>query len=128
MFRTARILILFVILATVAAASASMQEFRIDQDRLWLRAETESLTHLLELFAAAGVQVQIDPAVQKTVNGDWLMRMWKKLSINSFPPTTTCSIGAGRPARSAKGSSSPGSVFFAKDSPTRPGRCSRCAA
>ncbi len=53
-------------------AQAEVGEFRMDQDRVWLRADGEPLTRMLERFAAAGVQVQIDPAAEKTVSGEWL--------------------------------------------------------
>ena len=46
-----------------------MLEFRLDQNRLWLTATNEPLPQLLEHFAAAGVDVQIDPAAQKTITG-----------------------------------------------------------
>jgi len=69
MFRPVHILLF--ILITVLTTSAEVREFRIDQDRLWLCADSEPLPRLLELFAAAGVQVQIDPGVQKTVSGEW---------------------------------------------------------
>ena len=69
MFRAAHIL-LFMLTVTLAV-SAEVREFRMDRDRLWLQAAGEPLPGLLEHFAAAGVQVQIDPAVQKTVGGLW---------------------------------------------------------
>jgi len=69
MFRTAQTLSFLLIAAL--AASAEVHEFRMDQDRLWLQVEGEPLSGLLERFAVAGVQVQIDPAVQKTVEGLW---------------------------------------------------------
>ncbi|MBL7012438.1 MAG: S8 family serine peptidase [Kiritimatiellales bacterium] len=69
MFRTAYILLFMLTAALVAPAE--VREFRMDQDRLWLRAAGEPLPGLLEHFATAGVQVQIDPAAQKTVGGLW---------------------------------------------------------
>ena len=69
MFRTAQILSFMLIAALTAAAE--VREFRMDQDRLWLQVEGEPLSGLLERFAVAGVQVQIDPAVQKTAEGLW---------------------------------------------------------
>jgi len=69
MFRPVHILLF--ILTAVLVTSAEVREFRIDQDRLWLCADSEPLPRLLEFFAAAGVQVQIDPSVQKTVSGEW---------------------------------------------------------
>jgi thermitase len=52
-------------------AQAEVGEFRLDQDRLWLTVENEPLPRLLEHFIRAGVQVEIDPAVHKTVSGVW---------------------------------------------------------
>ena len=59
--------------ALVAAFSATAEgyEFRMDQDRLWLDVENEPLTNVLAHFAAAGIRVQVDPGVQKTVSGQW---------------------------------------------------------
>lgn len=54
-----------------AAAASGVSEFRIDQDRLWLRAESEPLAGIFERFAEAGVEVNIDPGVQKEVSGAW---------------------------------------------------------
>ena len=48
---------------------AAVSEFRLDQNRFWLTASDEPLPRLLEHFAAAGIEVQIDPAAQKTVTG-----------------------------------------------------------
>lgn len=48
-----------------------MSEFRLDQNRLWLTAKDEPIPQLLEHFAAAGIEVQIDPAAQKTVTGSF---------------------------------------------------------
>ena len=48
---------------------ADVLEFRLDQNRLWLTAKDEPLPQLLERFAAAGIDVQIDPAAQKNVTG-----------------------------------------------------------
>ena len=50
---------------------AVVSEFRIDQNRLWLTAKDEPVQQLLGHFAAAGIEVQIDPAVQKTVTGSF---------------------------------------------------------
>lgn len=58
--------VLIFCLCNVASESAVL-EFRIDQNRLWLDAREEPLSRLLERFAVAGIDVQIDPAVQKTV-------------------------------------------------------------
>ena len=69
MFRTAHIL-LFMLIAAFASP-AEVREFRLDRDRLWLQADGVPLSGLLEHFAAAGVRVQIDPAVQKAVSGSW---------------------------------------------------------
>lgn len=57
--------------AVVFNAAAEVFEFRIDQDRLWLRVDDEPLPRLLERFAAAGVAVQIDPGAMKSVRGEW---------------------------------------------------------
>jgi hypothetical protein len=50
-------------------SQADVLEFRLDQNRLWLTAKDEPLPQLLERFAAAGIDVQIDPAAQKNVTG-----------------------------------------------------------
>lgn len=62
---------LFAVLAAALIGAAEVREFRIDQDRLWLRAENTPLSVVLEHFAAAGVHVQVAPGVQKTVTGEW---------------------------------------------------------
>jgi len=54
-----------------AAAVAEIGEFRIDQDRLWLHIKNEPLSSVLKNFADAGIMVQVDPGVQKTVSGSW---------------------------------------------------------
>jgi len=54
---------------TAASVPAVVSEFRLDQNRLWLAAENEPLPQLLGHFAAAGIDVQIDPDAQKTVTG-----------------------------------------------------------
>ncbi len=48
---------------------AGVSEFRLDQNRLWITVENEPLPQFLEHFAAAGIDVQIDPDAQKTVTG-----------------------------------------------------------
>lgn len=50
-------------------SESAVLEFRLDQNRLWLTAKDEPLPQLLERFAAAGIDVQIDPAVQKNITG-----------------------------------------------------------
>ena len=61
---------LILALCTAAASSpCAVPEFRLDQNRIWLTASNEPLAQLLEYFAAAGIEVQIDPAVQKTITG-----------------------------------------------------------
>lgn len=55
-------------------SSASVLEFRLDQDRLWLNATNEPLAQLLKHFLAAGVDVQIDPSAQKLVTGTYTDR------------------------------------------------------
>jgi hypothetical protein len=60
--------ILFVCLG-VFCSRAAVLEFRLDQNRLWLTAKNEPLPQLLERFAAAGIDVQIDPDAQKTITG-----------------------------------------------------------
>lgn len=54
-----------------ALVFGAVSEFRIDQDSLWLQAEGEPLPVLLERFAAVGVDVQIDPEIQKPISGSW---------------------------------------------------------
>lgn len=61
-----------VLCLAAACAQAAVSEFRLDQSRLWLAAQNEPLPQLLEHFAAAGIEVQVDPAAQKTVTGAWL--------------------------------------------------------
>ncbi len=64
----------FILLAfciTTAFAQAGVSEFRLDQNRLWLTAQEEPLSELLEYFAAAGIDVQIDPAAQKMITGSY---------------------------------------------------------
>lgn len=61
---------LFLVLCTVTASvQAVVSEFRLDQNRIWITAQDEPLSQLLGRFAAAGVDVQIDPDAQKTVSG-----------------------------------------------------------
>ncbi len=60
--------VLTVCLCACCAQSAVL-EFRLDQNRLWLTAQDEPLPQLLERFAAAGIDVQIDPAAQKSISG-----------------------------------------------------------
>lgn len=62
---------LFLILLAAFCSRAAVQEFQIDQDRLWLTANNEPLPDLLQHFAAAGVDVQIDPNIRKMVSGVW---------------------------------------------------------
>jgi hypothetical protein len=58
------------VLFTVAVAvQSAVLEFRLDQNCLWLTAQNEPLPQLLERFAAAGIDVQIDPAAQKSITG-----------------------------------------------------------
>ncbi len=62
----------FLIFCFCAGGSESaVLEFRIDQNRLWLTAKDEPLPQLLERFAAAGIDVQIDPAAQKSITGSY---------------------------------------------------------
>ena len=64
---------LFLFAAGLALSSAAaVSEFRIDQGRLWIRAENEPLAGLLERFANAGVTVQADAEAFKTVTGEWI--------------------------------------------------------
>jgi hypothetical protein len=51
------------------SSQSAVQEFRLDQNRLWLTAKDEPLPQLLERFAAAGIDVQIDPAAKKNITG-----------------------------------------------------------
>ncbi|MFA7257557.1 MAG: S8 family serine peptidase [Kiritimatiellales bacterium] len=61
--------VLVALCTTAFSIQAAVLEFRIDQDRLWLNAQNEPLSQLLEHFAAAGIAVQIDPDAQKTITG-----------------------------------------------------------
>jgi hypothetical protein len=58
-------------LAAATLLRAEIAEFRLDQNRLWLTVRDEPLPHLLEHFAAAGIDVQADPSAGKTVTGSW---------------------------------------------------------
>lgn len=60
---------LLVLCTVTASVQAVVSEFRLDQNRLWITAKDEPLPQLLEHFAAAGIDVQIDPAAEKTVTG-----------------------------------------------------------
>ncbi len=51
------------------SSQAAVLEFRLDQNRLWLTTKEEPLPQLLERFAAAGIDVQVDPSAQKMVTG-----------------------------------------------------------
>ncbi len=51
------------------SSQSAVLEFRLDQNSLWLTAKDEPLPQLLERFAAAGIEVQIDPAAQKNITG-----------------------------------------------------------
>ncbi|MEI7851074.1 MAG: S8 family serine peptidase [Kiritimatiellales bacterium] len=51
------------------SSQSAVLEFRLDQNSLWLTAKDEPLPQLLERFAAAGIDVQIDPAAQKSITG-----------------------------------------------------------
>ena len=70
MCNTFKTVILALCTAT-ASVQAAVSEFRLDQNRLWLTAKEEPMPQLLERFAAAGIEVQIDPAAQKTVTGSF---------------------------------------------------------
>ncbi len=70
MFKPIQLLV-FAFWGLTLFARADLHEFRLDQDRLWLTVENESLTSLLKNFARAGVRVEIDPAVQQSVSGVW---------------------------------------------------------
>jgi hypothetical protein len=65
MFKTS----FFPALLCAVCTSAAVREFRLDQNRLWLTVQNEPLPQLLEHFAAAGIDVQIDPAAQKSISG-----------------------------------------------------------
>jgi thermitase len=67
--RTVLPTVLLTFLICTLCLRADVLEFRLDQDRLWLTAKDEPLPQLLEQFAAAGVEVQIDPAAQKNITG-----------------------------------------------------------
>jgi len=59
----------FVLCLCALSLQSAVLEFRLDQNILWLTAEDEPLPRLLERFAAAGIEVQIDPAAQKNITG-----------------------------------------------------------
>jgi len=88
MFKTLKMVVL-ALWALSFFARAELHEFRLDQDRLWLIVENEPLTSLLENFALAGVQVEIDPTVRQLVSGTWRNRDVEKalktiLSPNNY--------------------------------------------
>jgi len=61
----------FLALSVAAFLQAEVEEFRLNQNSIWLTVRDEPLLQLLKHFAAAGVDVQADPAVAKTVTGSW---------------------------------------------------------
>lgn len=66
-----RLLTFCLLLITAVSVTGTVSEFRIDQDRLWLQVENEPLNTLLAHFSAAGINVEMDPGVQKSVSGNW---------------------------------------------------------
>ncbi|HKL23090.1 MAG TPA: hypothetical protein VJ904_14885, partial [Tichowtungia sp.] len=66
-----RRLIRWLVLTAACTALAEPREFRLDRECLWLCVTGEPLASVLEHFAAAGVDVQVAPGVQKTVSGEW---------------------------------------------------------
>ena len=66
---------LHIIILTLCAAAASLlaavSEFRLDQNRLWLTVQDLPLAQLLEYFADADIDVQIDPAAKKIITGSF---------------------------------------------------------
>jgi hypothetical protein len=64
-------IVLVCVFIFMQTAQSAVPEFRLDQDRVWLTAENEPLSQLLEHFAAAGIKVQSDPSAEKTVSGSW---------------------------------------------------------
>jgi len=72
--------------ALVFFVQAEVREFRLDQDRLWLTAENEPLSGLLEHFAKAGVRVETDPKVQKNISGTWRNRDVEKALKTMLSP------------------------------------------
>lgn len=62
-------MVLLTFLICTLCPKAAVLEFRLDQNRLWLTAQDEPLPQLLERFAVAGIDVQIDPAAQKNISG-----------------------------------------------------------
>lgn len=63
--------LLLAALISAGFAGASVLQFRLDGDRLWLTAENEPLPQLLERFTRAGVRVELDPELENTVTGSW---------------------------------------------------------
>lgn len=55
----------------VSLAQASISGFRMDQGRLWLSASNAPLNRVLEQFSAAGVDVEVDPGIEKNISGKW---------------------------------------------------------
>jgi thermitase len=62
--------IMAVLLLTAAGAPAA-EQFRLDQEKLWLTVSNVPLADVLEEFTAAGVEVQVAPGIEKTVSGEW---------------------------------------------------------
>jgi len=84
-FRTVCFWVLWIAAALV---QAEVIEFRLDQDRLWLVAEDEPLHSLLKHFSIAGVRVEMDPSVQKTVSGVWKNRDVETVLANMLLPSS----------------------------------------
>lgn len=62
-------MLVVLLLAAPNPARAGFPVFRLDHDRIWLDVQELPVTELLGLFSAAGVAVQVDPSVHKTVAG-----------------------------------------------------------
>ncbi len=60
-----------VLFAFAFSVQAVISEFRLDQDRIWLTVQNESLPRLLENFVASGIHVEMDPTIQKMIKGSW---------------------------------------------------------
>ncbi len=55
------------LLVVLAAPAGQGAQLRLEQDRVWLRAEAEPLVSVLEEFARLGVRVEVDPDLRTWV-------------------------------------------------------------
>ncbi|QHI68626.1 hypothetical protein [Tichowtungia aerotolerans] len=99
--------------------TGTVSEFRIDQDRLWLQVENEPLNTLLAHFSAAGINVEMDPGVQKSVSGNWQGVDLEKALGDLIVPTIIFSTGGAKAVRSAAVLFSTEFAFIVKAFPSK---------